>query len=96
MNNTTQTIKTGTKVILREDTLQRHARSIPSYMGYSREQFAWRRTLGRLLGRDKDFKLTSPPMAGTVSRVFKSGSVNVIFEDDTIIGINKTELIPAP
>jgi len=93
---TTQTIKTGSKVILREDTLPRHSRSIPAHMGYTREQFAWRRTLGRLLGRDKDFKRTGPPMVGTVSRLFESGNANVIFGDDTIIGINKTELVLAP
>ena len=94
---TIQTIKTGSKVILREDTLPRHSRSVPSYLGYTREQFQWRDTLRRLLGKNKDFKQTGKPIVGIVSRLFdKSKHINVRFEDGTIIGIDKTELVPAP
>jgi hypothetical protein len=62
--------KVGDKVVLRPDVLQRHSRSVPAHMGYTREQFAWRDTLRELLGKNKEYKQVSPPIIGTVSRVF--------------------------
>lgn len=73
--------KVGDKVKLREDVLQRHARSVPAHMGYTREQFAWRDTLRRL----KDTE-------GTVSRLFDGKHMNVDFPDGTCIGIDFTEV----
>lgn len=71
----------GDSVKLRKDVLQRHSRSVPNYMGYTREQFAWRKTLDALEGK-----------VGKVQRVFPdSKNVNVDF-DGQLIGINSTEL----
>ncbi len=71
----------GSNVKLREDVLQRHARSVPAHMGYTREQFAWRDTLRKLKGQ-----------TGIVSRLFEgSKHVNVDF-GETCIGIDWTEL----
>ena len=87
--------RVGDKVILRRDVLQRHARSIPAHVGYTPEQFQWRKTLGRLLGLDDNFKQVGPPLVGTVSRLFEdSKHVNVEFADGTCIGIASTELQP--
>lgn len=80
MSKTHNPFKVGDRVTLRADVLQRHARSIPAYIGYSREQFAWRDTLRALEGQ-----------IGIVSRVFDSAHINVDFGTKTI-GINYTEL----
>lgn len=73
--------KVGDQVILREDVLQRHARSIPAHLGYTTNQFNWRATLRRLAGQ-----------VGTVSYIFdNSKHTNVQFEGETI-GIDFTEL----
>lgn len=75
-------IKKGTRVKLREDVLQRHSRSVPAHLGYTREQFAWRDTLRKLKSK-----------TGVVGRTFHdSKHVNVAF-GKTLIGINDTELI---
>lgn len=75
-------IKKGSKVKLRSDVLQRHARSVPAHMGFTRVQFEWRDTLRKLKGR-----------TGIVTRVFPSSShVNVKF-GKTLIGIGKLELV---
>ena len=74
-------IKVRDIVKLRKDVLLRHARSIPAYMGYTKEQFEWRDTLKKLEGKK-----------GVVTKVFKSGYVNVDF-GSTLIGINKSELV---
>lgn len=71
----------GSKVKLRDDALQRHSRSVPAHLGYTKEQFAWRDTLRKLKGQ-----------TGTVSRPFdNSKHVNVDF-DGVCIGIDFTEL----
>ncbi len=76
--------KVGDEVKLRDDVLNKHSRSVPAHAGYTREQFAWRKTLDGLLGK-----------TGTVSRLFdNSKHVNVKF-DGTTIGIDYTELVPA-
>lgn len=75
-------IKVGTRVKLRKNVLQRHAKSVPAHAGYTREQFAWRETLDELEGQ-----------TGKVTRVFpKSDFLNVDF-DGHLIGINKSELV---
>jgi len=72
---------TGDKVKLRDDVLQRHARSVPAHMGYTREQFQWRDILRGLKGQ-----------VGVIERVFdNSKHVNVEF-DGHLIGIDYTEL----
>lgn len=75
------TFKTGDVVKLRDDVLQRHARSVPAHLGYTTEQFAWRDTLRKLKGK-----------TGIISRVFdNSKHVNVAF-NGALIGIDYTEL----
>ena len=74
-------LKVGDRVMLREDVLVRHARSIPPWAGYTKEQFEWRRILKSLEGK-----------VGVVERVFPSGFVNVRFGDE-LIGIQDTELV---
>ena len=75
-------LKKGSKVKLRNDVLQRHARSVPAHMGYTHAQFEWRDTLRKLKGR-----------TGVVTRIFPSSShVNVKF-GKTLIGIGKLELV---
>jgi len=75
-------IKEGSKVKLRSDVLQRHARSVPAHMGYTHAQFEWRDTLRKLKGR-----------TGRVTKVFPSSNhVNVKF-GKTLIGIGKKELV---
>jgi len=75
-------IKKGSKVKLRPDVLQRHARSVPAHAGYTKEQFEWRDTLRKLRGK-----------TGTVTRTFPSSShVNVKF-GKTLIGIGKSQLV---
>lgn len=75
----------GDKVTLREDVLQRHARSVPAHLGYTHEQFQWRDTLRRLIG-----------LTGTVTQAFAgSKHVNVTYEDETCIGIESDELVLA-
>ena len=77
-------MKTGNSVQLRDDVLQRHARSIPAHMGYTTEQFRWRDTLRVLKGE-----------VGVITRVFpNSKNANVQFADH-LIGISITELVPA-
>ena len=76
--------KIGDKVKLRDDVLQKHSKSVPAHMGYSREQFAWRKTLDGLSGE-----------TGTISRLFdNSKHVNVDF-NGTKIGLDYTNLVPA-
>ena len=74
-------LKPGDKVKLRDDVLVRHARSVPAHLGYTKEQFAWRKTLSELKGK-----------IGTVERVFEGGFITVRF-DNTYIGIEYTELV---
>jgi len=72
----------GDKVKLVDDVLQRHSRSVPPQVGYTTEQFAWRKTLESLLGQ-----------VGTIERTFENSKhVNVDFDDKTI-GIDDTELV---
>lgn len=74
-------IRKGSLVKLKSDTLVKHARSVPSHMGYTREQFKWRETLSNLKGKK-----------GKVTRTFKdSKHVNVQF-GKTLIGIDKSNL----
>ena len=74
--------KVGDSVYLKPDVLQSHARSVPAHAGYTREQFAWRDTLGKLENKK-----------GKIQRVFEnSDHVNVDF-DGELIGINQKELI---
>lgn len=76
-------LKTGDRVILREDVLKRHARSVPAHMGYTHEQFKWRDILRKLEGR-----------VGVIERTFpNSRHVNVEFPGGELIGIDNTELI---
>lgn len=76
------TFKKGDAVKLRDDVLRRHARSVPAHMGYTREQFKWRDTLGKLEGK-----------IGTIERIFpNSKHVNVDFGGN-LIGIDATELV---
>jgi hypothetical protein len=73
--------KVGDSVKLRADVLQRHSRNVPAHMGYSHEQFEWRKTLGELEGK-----------TGKIERVFpNSQHVNVEFEG-VLIGIDASEL----
>lgn len=75
-------MKIGEKVMLRKDVLQRHARSVPAHMGYTKEQFRWRAILASLEGK-----------IGIIERIFpKSKYVNVRF-DEHLIGIEDTELV---
>lgn len=75
----------GDSVVLREDVLQRHARSVPAHAGYTHEQFHWRDTLRKLEGQ-----------TGQIERTFENSKhVNVQFRDGTLIGIDRTELDPA-
>ena len=86
------TFKVGDKVKLRADVLQRHARSVPAHMGYTREQFAWRNTLRKLLGLNEQYKVVAVRTVGVIERIFpNSGNVNVQFPE-TMIGIDATEL----
>lgn len=74
-------IKKGSLVKLKSDVLQKHARSVPAHMGYTREQFKWRDTLSKLKNK-----------TGLVTRTFPSSNhVNVKF-GKTLIGISKTQL----
>ena len=75
----------GENVILRDDVLQRHSRSVPAHMGYTTEQFAWRDTLQKYASE-----------VGEVTRVFDSGHTNVTFSDGLTIGIEQSELIYIP
>jgi len=69
------------KVKLKSDVLVQHSRSVPAHAGYSKEQFAWRDTLGRLEGKK-----------GKVTRIFAgSKHVNVKFGKD-LIGIDLDQL----
>ena len=71
----------GMKVKLREDVLQRHSRSVPAHLGYTKEQFAWRDTLRKLDGK-----------TGKITRTFPdSHHVNVKFRG-ALIGIDEREL----
>jgi hypothetical protein len=79
---TIERLMIGDKVKLRDDVLQRHARSVPAHLGYTHEQFQWRDTLREL--KDK---------IGTIRQVFEdSKEVNVDF-DGRVIGINSSELL---
>lgn len=75
--------KVGDKVQLHPEALKHHAQSIPAHAGYSKEGFAWRKTLGELEGK-----------VGTVSRVFDSGHTNVDYEGHGTIGIDHKSLKP--
>lgn len=75
-------LKVNDKVRLRADALARHSRTVPAHAGYTREQFQWRDTLGKLAGK-----------TGTITLIFDgSKHVNVDFEEDGVIGIDWTEL----
>lgn len=39
------------KVLISNEALQRHARSIPAHMGYTTNQFSWRDTLSQFTGK---------------------------------------------
>jgi len=72
----------GDKVKLRPDVLVRHARRIPPYAGFTKEQFRWR----EILSQHKDD-------VGVVTRTFPNSKyVNIDFPDGTLIGIDYTEL----
>lgn len=73
--------KPGDLVRLRDDVLQRHARSVPAHCGYTTTEFQWRDTLRNLKGQ-----------TGVVARVFDSPHTNVDFGSLTI-GIDHTELV---
>ena len=74
-------MKVGSNVKLKKNVLQKHARSVPAHAGYTKEQFAWRKTLSKLQGK-----------TGKVTKVFPHSShVNVKF-GKTLIGISKGEL----
>lgn len=76
--------KLGDKVKLRDDVLKKHSTSVPAHLGYTREQFAWRKILDDLSGE-----------TGTVTKLFdNSKHVNVNF-GEKVIGIDYTELVPA-
>ena len=73
--------RVGDKVCLKDDVLQRHARRVPTRVGYTRAQFTWRDTLRSLKGQ-----------VGVVSRLFENSKhINVDFLD-TCIGIDYTEV----
>ena len=75
-------LKAGSKVMLRPDVLVRHSRSIPAHLGYTKEEFAWRDTLGKLKGK-----------TGKVERMFpNSRHINGKF-GKTLIGIDRAELV---
>jgi len=76
--------KVGDKVTLKEDVLQRHSRSVPPQAGYTKEQFAWRDVLGKLIGK-----------VGTVSRILPDSKYMGIDFDGEAIGIDFTEVNPA-
>lgn len=76
-------VKKGTKVKLRKDVLLRHARSIPPYSGYTKEQFAWRELLRKLEGK-----------TGVIERAFSGKHCNVRF-GNVLIGIDYDELVKA-
>jgi hypothetical protein len=74
--------KVGDSVILKDDVLLNHSRSVPPYAGYTTEQFKWRETLKELEGK-----------IGKIKRIFpKSKHVNVDF-DGHLIGIDSDQLI---
>lgn len=74
-------MKAGDKVKLRDDVLQRHARSVPAHMGYTTAQFNYRDTLRSLQG-----------LIGIIERTFPgSAHVNVMF-GAVCIGIDCAEL----
>lgn len=73
----------GTVVKLREDVLERHARSVPAHVGYTREQFKWRDTL-RLLEDE----------TGVIDRTFPNSDYVTVRFENTMIGIDKSELNP--
>jgi len=76
--------KIGDEVKLRKDALGRHASSVPAHMGYTTNQFAWRKALGELEGK-----------IGKVQRLFNgSKHMNVNF-GGKLIGIDYTEVEPA-
>lgn len=78
---TTIPFKLGDRVKLKNNILQRHATSVPSHFGYTKEQFAWRDTLGKLEGKK-----------GKITRLFEgSKHVNVKF-GKALIGLDYTEL----
>lgn len=71
----------GDPVKLKEDVLLQHSKSVPAHMGYTKEQFAWRKTLNELEGK-----------VGEITRVFpNSKHVNVDF-DGHLIGIDIDQL----
>jgi hypothetical protein len=79
----TKKFNVGDKVKLREDILQRHARSVPAHLGYTHQQFQWRDALRKVEGK-----------IGIIERTFPgSHHVNVEFSDGTLIGIDDKELV---
>jgi hypothetical protein len=83
MASATNPFEKGDKVKLRTDVLKRHSQSVPAHAGYTREEFAWRKTLDEYQNR-----------VGTIERTFPhSKHVNVVFSDGVIIGIDYTELV---
>lgn len=69
----------GTKVRLRDDVLQRHARSVPAHLGYNKHQLWWRDTLRKLEGK--------------IGIVSNDGKFVTVDFDGTVIGIESTELV---
>lgn len=74
--------KVGDEVMLREDVLQRHSRSVPGHAGYLPAQFAWRNTLKELHGK-----------TGKITSLFKKNDYVSVDFGDTCIGINSSELV---
>jgi len=75
-------LRVGDKVMLRKDAVKRFLKRIPSREKLMREQFEWKTTLSKLMGK-----------VGVVERVFpNSKHVNVRFGNE-LIGIDSTELV---
>lgn len=65
----------GDKVVISVDGLKKHSRSVPAHMGYTTEQFSWRKALS---------KLQDDKTEGTITRVFpNSDNLNVEFDGET-------------
>lgn len=73
------------EVVLVDNVLQRHSRTVPAHAGYTTQQFQWRDTLRKLKGK-----------IGRITGIFKdSKHTNVTFEGNQCIGIDCTEIQPA-
>jgi hypothetical protein len=75
-------LEPGYKVRLRDDVLQRHARSVPAHLGYTPLQFTWREKLKQLEGK-----------TGTVHEITKESNFVQVDFDGLVIEIQATELI---